>query len=974
MLLGNMHRVGLYLAAICACSAALATEWHIRTDGHDNRCNGLVNASAPDSGINQPCAFFTIQKGIDTAIAADTITIHSGTFFETVDVTKALTIQGATGESVTIDSGVNYARTVPNTDWTLVDAATGEYKSNFLVTGSQDYIFGYITSVKGYENGYVPLIPYDDTRNSSGRFCEGGTRNNMHCTATNETQCPGGGVCVTYCTGSLNPCATTADCSSGTCTVGEVCTSGCQPNCGRCGLTGYSMFRATTETYNPQSAFYAGPGTWLSKQCVGGLHAGQVCDIKAGSYRICSGGSEPGTYCTVDGDCAGSGQCMGSCTGGTSAGKPCRVTGDCSGIGAACGDVGSRNTSCIDDDTDGTLDTPGSCEYKRCSTTTTQYCGGTADCPGGETCSNIGEVRIRLQKTADLSAYEATYGSVLAADKDNPGNYSILLSRATNTVKISSSGVTLRNLTIHPAVRTIQYDPTAGPITSGTIGGATEADGNTIWIGDKAIIAGNTATDFPVSNIMISYNRLYGATPRWTFWTDGKNLPFPTDHIRSQAAVDMRKGSYNWEIKYNHIRGGYDGIGMNNCEYGVLAHHNRIENLFDDAFEIEAANPGAAAVHACYRCVGGDKDLEPCPNGTECTGGGTCTAGPYFVGQIDVYENFMSNVHTCNAVGQSTGTMLSVCSGGTEEGKLCTSTSECAGGGTCIGDSKYYRNICVQLHDTPIARVGRTPGAPTAAGIRQFNGEWKEGYEYALKTHSFTSEPTNRPRLFYYYNTFVLLNHGVSPGANRGINVVPGTPFGFSQVADTWVKNNIYAKVNNATQGVLSAVSYTGQVLDYDIYWHMNDLDGDSSLVVQQASIPEFCAAYGLECHGKGHTPTRGDNPIFHSWAPQLNKAYSPRWQVFPVSENANPADFLLASVSPARGMAEASHVDPRGAGFPALPDTRCPPPYTDPGCLDIGAVPYGTTDEWQVFPFNQGFVPRATRIRGVRLQGASIR
>jgi hypothetical protein len=282
-----------------------------------------------------------------------------------------------------------------------------------------------------------------------------------------------------------------------------------------------------------------------------------------------------------------------------------------------------------------------------------------------------------------------------------------------------------------------------------------------------------------------------------------------------------------------------------------------------------------------------------------------------------------------------------------------------------------YRNICSQLRDSVINRTGKTPANPTAVGIRQFNGEWREGFQYALKNHSFSALSTLLPRIFYYNNTYILLNDGTAPGARRGMNAVPPTSFGGT--ADTWVKNNLYFKVNNATQGdTAAAKSYTGQVMDYDLYYHLNDQDSDGSLIDLYGTVPEFCAAEGLECHGLGGTVSRGTYPLFQNWEPLFDQSYSPRWKVQPYYDAPDANEFVIADVSPAVGAADPSHVDPRG-GF--LPDTRCASPYTDTACFDVGSIPHGQVfaDSSQ-FPWNMAPKPRATRVRGVRLRGVRIR
>jgi hypothetical protein len=92
-----------------------------------------------------------------------------------------------------------------------------------------------------------------------------------------------------------------------------------------------------------------------------------------------------------------------------------------------------------------------------------------------------------------------------------------------------------------------------------------------------------------------------------------KDSPAPADLLRG-TSIDMRYGTYAWEISYNHIRGsGQDLISTNTDERDISIHHNRLENCGDDAFELE---------------------------------------GTKNVGRIWVYENYIGNCLTAVAPGQ----------------------------------------------------------------------------------------------------------------------------------------------------------------------------------------------------------------------------------------------------------------------------------------------------------------------------------
>jgi hypothetical protein len=69
-----------------------------------------------------------------------------------------------------------------------------------------------------------------------------------------------------------------------------------------------------------------------------------------------------------------------------------------------------------------------------------------------------------------------------------------------------------------------------------------------------------------------------------------KDPPAPANLLRS-TAIDLRDGTHDWEISYSHLRGsGQDLISTNTNEDRVFAHHNRMENCGDDAFELEGTS------------------------------------------------------------------------------------------------------------------------------------------------------------------------------------------------------------------------------------------------------------------------------------------------------------------------------------------------------------------------------------------------
>ncbi|MDT8282133.1 MAG: hypothetical protein RQ982_04885, partial [Gammaproteobacteria bacterium] len=148
---------GSVLLSAGAWSFANASTYHVRTDGNDTSCNGSANvssASAPN------CAFLTVQKGVNTSQAGDTVTVHAGdytsagiTSVRTGTASGQITIQAASGETVTIsavniNSGHNYI-TVQGFQVTGFIGTQGLFKlkgsytkilnNNFYSNKTQDY-------------------------------------------------------------------------------------------------------------------------------------------------------------------------------------------------------------------------------------------------------------------------------------------------------------------------------------------------------------------------------------------------------------------------------------------------------------------------------------------------------------------------------------------------------------------------------------------------------------------------------------------------------------------------------------------------------------------------------------------------------------------------------------------------------------------------------------------------------------------
>jgi len=751
----------------------LAATWYVRKDGSDSLCSGQTDATGT-TATSPLCAYRSVGKALSASSASDTITIHAGIYYESLLIDKALTIQGATGETVWIRAGSPATETAGNAAWTLVDATRGEYISTGTFPGFANDPFGFVMDVPGVmETGnFLGLVTYGDNRATTGKACRGGTRQGFVCTSDGS---------------GTNGCP------------------GCFPATGCCktysGPRGLDNFRATSDVYvGPTTPLYVGPGIWGDRLCSGGGNHGQVCDKREDGIET--------------------------------------------------------------------------------------------DCPGG-TCTKTGRIRIRLAKTADMRAFEAMYGKVFWNDPEDPNQHAIMLSYQGRTVWITAGGVTLSNLSLGASNKTIEIACTS-PCSSFTF------DNLTVWTGTRAVSAATSCGDRAVSDVTVSNSRIHGPYAYWIFWSDTKNLPKPSDRWQPGSLIDLRRGSANWTIHHNLMRGGFDGFGTAHCESGITARQNRIEYLYDDAFEVEA-NPTtdmAAAPDGCSAAV------EPCPAGT--------------IGAVSIYENIFENAFTASATGQSSGTMT--------------------------GDQFFYRNIIAFLRDAPVNRK---------IGLRTFNGGFRYGHEVAFKTHTFTSEPTDLPRLFYYHNTVILQNSGV-----RGTNLAPHSVFNPPN-ADTRTFGNIFVKVNGPVHGALNTGSPCSSVciggppntdgtpmLNYDLLYKFNP--ADPLLIDSQTTTAAVCTAKGLECNAVTA------DPKFTRFKPGFNKATPTRWaaSLF-ASSGFLPSDFSLQATSPARGATTAAGLGNGKSG--TVPDSCV-------SSIDAGALPYGGDAScWTAmssFPFNERWVP----------------
>ncbi len=137
---------------LASTSSVRAATYYVANNG-DNTHVGTIEK--PFQSIN-----FAIKK----LIPGDTLYLRTGIYYETVEVSvsgtesASIVIASAPGEKAVIDSGFGQFRIPGNTDWELVDANLGEYRSKRSCIN--DDIYGYVLGVSGYVNERVVLVPY----------------------------------------------------------------------------------------------------------------------------------------------------------------------------------------------------------------------------------------------------------------------------------------------------------------------------------------------------------------------------------------------------------------------------------------------------------------------------------------------------------------------------------------------------------------------------------------------------------------------------------------------------------------------------------------------------------------------------------------------------------------------------------------------------------------------------------------------
>lgn len=151
-------------------SSTQGTSYYVSTQGSDGNPGTI---SAP---------FRTVGYGLTRLAPGDILYIREGTYYErpTVSVSgtasERITIRSYPQERAVIASGGAEFRTPGNSDWDLVNASLGEYRS--VRTYSSGAVRGYVAGIPGYENERVALVPYTSSsmfRATTDQYVDGST-------------------------------------------------------------------------------------------------------------------------------------------------------------------------------------------------------------------------------------------------------------------------------------------------------------------------------------------------------------------------------------------------------------------------------------------------------------------------------------------------------------------------------------------------------------------------------------------------------------------------------------------------------------------------------------------------------------------------------------------------------------------------------------------------------------------------------
>lgn len=540
---------------------------------------------------------------------------------------------------------------------------------------------------------------------------------------------------------------------------------------------------------------------------------------------------------------------------------------------------------------------PGTWVEKRCDTgggTWGAHCDCSSGCSPGVNCKYTGNLLIRLAKTPEMGEYETRYGVVFPTST----------TPAPPDFDSEALGVNP-----YPGDYAIDF-------TKGTTGGGGGSDYT--WRHRASYVTiKNITLDVAKSTVLLDPGSMQNGN---TF--DGVTVWVGDDGFRFSGSGDP-----NTVIKNSRI---YGDVPLWLAWSDAKSNPKVADLMRPDSISMDGANDDNITVeyshlrggHDGFSTVANQSGHVYRYNRVESFADDAFEVEGDSLGRIEAFGNFILNSLTCFAPGQdSTG---------------------------IAGPILFYRNVCSQLHQPLVNREGKnrdgscsrpdcTQCSSTTNGctINTWNGSYRHGHEYALKQHS--------PNTFYYHNTHVLID-----SASGGIQIMPGDDN--SPCDNCYAMDNLLIKINGAVQGTTSDHTATGEVINYNAYWKINDRDG-AKLAWGQDTLAGACSARGYECNSISGDPLLPNLiPEDPNHAGMFDKTVNGRWILSDASyEFPLLTDFIPDPNSP---LVNAGAALPVHGTFGTLPDLFS-------ADTDIGAFPFDVDpNTLNIFPFLLGANP----------------
>lgn len=200
--------LGTAAIVIAWSSSALAAQFHVRTDGSDTTCSGLVDRAASSSG---QCAFKTIQRAVDALTAAgDKVTIHAGTYPEYVHIdenhpngterspiviegdpnvpTKDVVIDGSSFDGALLVNGSSGSTTKRYFVFQHFSLKTGKLQGMEVGTFTAGYAaLSVIRDIEVHSINFVQSTPYNSRVITASTWAGGPYGSNAHMLIENVT-------------------------------------------------------------------------------------------------------------------------------------------------------------------------------------------------------------------------------------------------------------------------------------------------------------------------------------------------------------------------------------------------------------------------------------------------------------------------------------------------------------------------------------------------------------------------------------------------------------------------------------------------------------------------------------------------------------------------------------------------------------------------------------------------------------------